>query len=179
MLAPDSTVLVVIDVQGRLARIMWERERLFRSLRTLIAGVRLFGIPIIWLEQTPDKLGPTVPEVAELLADLRPLPKCTFSCWGEPAFRERLEATGRRQVLLCGIETHVCVYQTAADLLARGYQPEVVTDAVSSRCEHNWRIGLEKIRAAGAALTSVETVLFELQREAGGERFRRLVELVK
>ncbi|MFH1852796.1 MAG: hydrolase [Candidatus Neomarinimicrobiota bacterium] len=179
MLEKESVMVVMVDVQGNLAQAMYKKDKLFDNLRILLQGVRLFGLPVIWMEQTPDKLGPTIPELAELLPDLEPISKRSFSCCGEPRFLERLKAVDRPMVLLCGIETHVCIYQTAVDLQQRGYQVEVVVDAVSSRTKLNKKIGLEKIVAAGAGLTSVETALFELQRGVDDGTFRQLVKLVK
>ena len=118
-LTKDSTVLVIIDVQGKLAQLMPDRDELFRNLCNLIKGVKLFDIPIIWTEQTPNKLGPTMPEVSDLLEDLTPIPKKSFSCCAEPVFMKQLISLNRTEVILCGIETHVCVYQTAVDLLNR------------------------------------------------------------
>ncbi|NLI17523.1 MAG: hydrolase [Actinomycetales bacterium] len=179
MLPVDSTILVLVDVQGKLAQLMHERELLVANLGRMVRGAQVLGIPIIWNEQVPEKLGPTIPEVAELLTGLAPLPKNAFSCCGNPAFVDRLEETGRRQVVLVGIETHVCVYQTARDLLSGGYAVEVVADAVSSRTEANWRIGLDRVRQLGGGITSTEMVLFELLGVAEGERFRAIQRAVK
>lgn len=179
MLTKDSTVLVIIDVQGKLAQLMPNRDELFRNLHNLIKGVQLFNIPIIWTEQTPDKLGPTIPELSDLLQDLTPIPKKSFSCCAEPVFMKQLISLKRTEVILCGIETHVCVYQTAVDLLAKDYKVEVVVDAVSSRFPHNKTIGLEKIAKKGAEPTTVETVLFEIQQRVDDDTFRELIKIIK
>ena len=178
MLEIDSTVLVVIDVQGKLAQSMYEKADLFENVGKLISGVRVLEIPIIWMEQNPEGLGPTVPEIAELLSG-KPIPKVAFSCCGEKQFVEAMEKQERNQVLLCGIETHVCVYQTAIDLLESGYEVEVVADAVSSRTPANRDIGLAKMKDAGAGITSVETALFELLKVAEGEKFKAILGIVK
>lgn len=180
MLFMEDTVLVIVDVQGKLAQLMADKEELFLNLERLIRGADVLELPILWLEQYPEGLGPTIEPLAKLLAPKRqPIPKVSFSCWGCPAFVEALRATGRRQVLLAGIETHVCIYQTAADLLAEGYEVQVVADATSSRTVRNREIGLQRIRDMGAALTSVEMALFELQRIARGERFKALSHIVR
>ena len=179
MLDIDKAVLVVVDVQGKLAEAMAEKEALYANLRRLILGARALAVPTIWTEQIPEKLGPTVPELQDLLAGQSALAKATFSCWGDGPFRVKLQSLGRRQVLLAGIETHVCVYQTAADLAANGYESHVVADAVSSRTLSNKLIGLEKIRDCGGQVTSVETALFELMRTAGHPAFRDILKLVK
>lgn len=178
MLNADEAALVVIDVQGKLARLMYERERLFENLAKLIQGARVLGLPVLVTEQNPAGLGPTVPEIAALLPAER-VAKVAFSCCGEEVFVARLEALGRRQLLLAGIEAHICVCQTAVDLVGRGYDVSVVADAVSSRTGRNRDIGLERMKAAGAGITSVETALFELLKVAEGEKFKAILRLVK
>ena len=179
MLHRNNTVLTVVDVQGKLAALMHEREALFAGLKTLIRGTRILGLPILWAEQNPEGLGPTVPEVAGELAGLEPIPKKSFSCLGDLRFRTALEDVRRRQVLLCGIECHVCVYQTAVDLLERGYEVHVAADAVSSRTPGNREIGLQRMQHMGAAVTCTEMALFELLRCAEGDAFKEILALVK
>ncbi len=178
MLNVDNTVLLVIDIQGKLAELMHERDSLFENAGRLIRGAGVLGVPVIWTEQNPDGLGPTVAPIASLL-DPPAISKLSFSCWGEPRFVEEIEKLNRRQVLVSGIETHICVYQTTADLLEQGYEVHVVADAVSSRTAENRRIGLQKMKHAGATLTSVESALFELLRVAEGERFKAILRIVK
>jgi nicotinamidase-related amidase len=179
MLQRNSTALILIDIQGKLATLVHEREQLFANLQILIRGARALQLPVLWLEQYPRGLGPTIPEVADLLPELVPLAKTCFSACGLPEFTARLGRAQRRQLLLAGIETHVCVYQTARDLLAAGYHVEVVADAVSSRTAPNRRIGLERLQAAGASVTSVEMALFELVRDASDPQFKTVAALVK
>lgn len=179
MLEVGDTVFALVDVQGRLAQTMADRERLFDNLQRLVKGMRALAIPILWLEQNPRGLGPTIPELAALLTDLQPIPKLTFSCCRCPAFMEALQAVGRRQVLLAGIEAHVCIYQTAMDLQAQGYHVEVVADAVSSRTAQNREIALMRLRDAGISLTSVEMALFELLKVAEGPAFKEILAIVK
>ncbi|WP_250656200.1 hydrolase [Alkalimarinus coralli] len=178
-LAKEKSVLVIVDVQGKLARIMSNSDALIGQLGVLIEGAKLLDMPIIWLEQLPDKLGPTVESLAEKLLPEQPIAKSAFSGYGEAAFRERLKKEGRTQVILAGIETHVCVYQTAQDLLENDYKVTVVADAVSSRSEENKQIGLQMMTQRGAKLSCVEAVLFELQQKAEGEAFRGLIKLIK
>jgi len=179
MLKPENTVLVVVDVQGKLFNTMFEKEALTSNLQQIISGIQVLEIPVIWMEQNPNGLGPTIPEVAELLPDNQPIPKFSFSCCGDEGFMQALMKTNRRQALLIGIEAHVCVYQTAAELTEMGYEVEVVADAVSSRTSENKAIGLQKIRDAGACVTSNEMVLFELLRDAKGDRFKQMLKIVK
>jgi nicotinamidase-related amidase len=179
MLTVGNAVLVLVDVQGKLAQIMFEKDALFTNLQKLVRGMQALSVPIIWLEQNPERMGATIPELRELLASATPIHKMSFSCCGEPVFVARLEALGRRQALLAGIEAHVCVYQTAADLVRRGGEVEVVADAVSSRTSANREIGLERARGAGARLTSVETCLFELLGTAEHAAFKDILRIVK
>lgn len=180
MLTVKNTALVVVDVQGKLAQIMDQKEALFANLEKMIKGIQVLEIPIIWTEQVPEKLGPTLPEFSELLTpSTKSIAKSSFSCCGHPPFMEAIQALGRQQVLLTGIETHICVYQTALDLLDSGYEVQVVTDAVSSRTSANKQIGLERMKAAGATLTSTEMALFELLRVAEGPQFKQIAKIVK
>lgn len=179
MLKIEQCVFVLVDVQEKLTAFMHEREELVRHLVTAVRGLRALQVPVLWMEQTPDKLGPTITPLQECLTGLQPLPKVSFSCAGEPAFRQALQATHRRQVLLAGIETHVCVYQTAAHLLQDCFEVHVLADAVSSRSRLNREIGLERMRGAGARLTSVETVLFELLQTSAHPAFRDILKIVR
>jgi len=179
MLAQENTVLILVDVQGKLANVMHQKEALFENLRKLIQGVQALDIPIVWAEQNPKGLGPTIPEVRELLPDNEPISKMSFSCCGERRFMRSLRALNRRQVLVAGIEAHVCVYQTVAGLVGLGYEVEVVADAVSSRTAENKQIALQKARDIGAGITSTETALFELLRAAEGETFKKILKIVK
>ncbi len=179
MLRADDAVLVIVDVQDKLAAVMDERERLFDALQRLARGARALDLPVLWLEQNPARLGATVAPVAAALEGLAPIPKMCFSCCDSPDFMERLHATGRRQVLLAGIEAHICVYQTAAGLASRGYEVQVVSDAVSSRAASNRDLALARVRDLGIAVTGVEMALYELVRIAEGERFKAILRIVK
>jgi nicotinamidase-related amidase len=136
-------------------------------------------VPIVWMEQNPNGLGPTIPELSELLTDQKAIPKLAFSCCGEENFVKALEATGRKQVIIAGIETHICVYQTSMDLMGRGYEVHVAADGASSRKLSNKLIGLDKIKAGGGHITSVETALFELLKVAEGDQFKAMLKVVK
>ena len=180
MLAINNTTLLVIDVQGKLAQLMHQKETFFANLERMVKGAQILDIPIVWTEQVPEKLGDTISRLREpLLKTAQPIAKVSFSCCGNPPFMARLKALGRKQVLMTGLETHICVYQTTVDLLDMGYQVQIVTDAVSSRTPDNKLIGLERMKAAGAGVTSTETALFELLRIAEGDKFRAISKLVK
>ncbi len=179
MLEPENTFLLVIDIQGNLFLSMDSREDLLRNLVRMIQGAALFDLPIVVTEQTPEKLGPTIPEITGLFESFDPVAKSAFSCCRDAGFTKRLRSLRQKQVLITGIESHVCVYQTAVDLLRLGYEVHVVEDAVASRTPENRRIGIEKLVEAGALRTSVEMALFELMGIAEGERFRKMVRIVK
>ncbi len=179
MLAVANSVLLVVDVQGKLAELMHEKEALFENLKRIIRGAQLLDLPILCTEQNPQGLGPTVPEIAQLMPGIQPIPKLHFSCMGEQRFVHELRALKRTQALIAGIETHICVYQTAMDLISAGYEAHVVVDAVSSRTAGNKEIGLQRMRDGGATLTGVETALFELLAVAEGPRFKAILQLVR
>jgi nicotinamidase-related amidase len=178
MLEIDNTVLVLVDFQGKLARIVQDSEQVIASACKLARGAAVLELPIIWTEQNPAGLGPTVEEFAGLLPG-EPIAKQAFSCWREPAFAKALTGMARRSVLVAGIETHICVFQTAADLCQAGYDVHVVAEAVSSRRASDRQIGLARIAEAGAKLTSVEMAMFELLGAAGGEKFKEILKIVK
>ncbi len=178
MLKKDDAVLVVVDIQGKLATLMHDKENFYQNVIRMIDGARALEVPAIWTEQLPDKLGKTLPQIKEHLSG-DPLVKNTFSCCGDVNFKQALKETGRRQVLLTGMETHVCVYQTALDLLEDGYEVYLVTDAVSSRIAYNRELGIQVIKDAGAKLTSVEMCLFEMLVVAQGDRFKQVIQIVK
>ena len=179
MLAIKNAVLLVIDVQEKLMRVMCRREELIDNMQKLIRGVQVLGVPSIITEQYPQGLGTTIVEIAQCIPGIQPLPKVSFSCLGETKIGSKIQDTGRRQVIVCGIESHVCVYQTVRDLKAINYEVNVVADAVSSRTQENREIGLNLMLRAGAVISSVETVLFELLEVAQGEKFKEISRIVK
>ncbi|MED4351453.1 hydrolase [Schinkia azotoformans] len=179
MLNKENTVFVLVDVQGKLSKIVQDSEKMIANLKNLIQGLRLLDVPIVWLEQYPEGLGPTNQELTTHLAGIEPIRKITFSACKNPDFMEAIEKTGRKQILIAGIETHICVYQTATGLKDLGYEVEVVADAVSSRVSLNKEIGLEKMKYAGIQWTSVEMALYELMETAEGEQFKRILKLLK
>ena len=179
MLDLKSTVLVIIDVQGKLAQIMHDRDTLFKNLHILVSGVKLLNIPIIWMEQVPDKLGSTIPEIKDVLIDQKPIIKDVFSCMKNEEFNNQIKRINPNDIILAGIESHICVYQTEMDLLEKKYNVHIVADAISSRITENKELGIERMLLEGAMKTSVEMLLFEMQGEAKGDRFRKISKLVK
>ena len=179
MVSAEEATLVVIDVQEKLSRVIFQRENLIDNLKRLIQGTQVLGVPILLTEQYPQGLGPTINEVSTLLPDIEPLPKVCFSCYGDGNFVRELQKQRRKQVIISGIESHVCVYQTAADLVNAGYEVHFVTDCISSRTPENREIGFQKMSQIGATLTSTETILFEMLRLAEGEKFKRISQIVR
>jgi nicotinamidase-related amidase len=179
MLDLESCALIVIDVQGKLAQIMYEKEKLFKNIQILIKAANILNIPILWCQQVPESLGSTIPEIAELLSVIEPINKSSFSCCGDQQFNNKLNKLSVNQVLLCGIETHVCIYQTVCDLLRKGFYVNVAADAVSSRTLENKMTALERISTEGAKISSVEMSLFELLKTAKHPRFKEITRLIK
>jgi len=179
MLKIDNTFLLLIDMQDRLYRAMHAKEDLLENVRKLIMGMKALGIPIVMSEQYPEGIGKTIPEVAELLPDTPGIRKLSFSCCANRECNAAMAATERNQALIAGIEAHVCVYQTAMDLLDGGFEVQVAADAVSSRSPLNRDLGLQKMRDAGIAITSVEIAIFELLKTAESDKFRELSRILK
>ncbi len=179
MLSRTAAVLIMIDFQGNLARAMVNQENLFANNVRLIQGFKVLNLPIMVTEQIPEKLGPTIPQLAGELTGVRPIAKETFSCWANTSFHDQLESLTRRHVVLTGIECHVCVYQTALDLIRSGYTVHLVADAVSSRTAENREIGIQAMKSAGAHITSTEMVLFELLRTAADPKAKDIFKIVK
>ncbi|MCP4632404.1 MAG: hydrolase [candidate division Zixibacteria bacterium] len=179
MLSIENTAFVLIDVQGKLSTLMHKKEELFKNIKVMIEGAKALGIPIIWNEQIPDKLGETAPEIKELLTGNNPLVKTTFSCCGNENFINTLQPLNRKQILIAGIETHVCVYQTCIDLLQAGYEVHLLADATSSRTELNYNIALQRIKDEGAKLTTTEMAFFEMLKVAEGDSFKKIIKIIK
>lgn len=179
MLHAASTALVLVDVQEKLYPAMAEREALLDQVRRLLGGAQALSLPVVVSEQIPDKLGPTLAELQPLLTGAPVVAKATFAATGEAAFVRAVAATGRRQVLVAGIETQVCVYQTIIGLQALGYEVQVVADAVSSRTVRNRDLALARLAQEGIRWTTVEMALFELLQVAGTPAFRAMLKVVK
>jgi nicotinamidase-related amidase len=180
-LEPDQCALIVVDIQEKLLPPIWEKERLVRNAQLLIRLAGILKIPALVSTQYMKGLGNTVPEIASLLPDTPSVDKLMFSCFGSDAFCSLLKRLPgqRTTVLVCGMETHICVMQTALGALREGYLVHIASDAVSSRTELNWRIGLERMRAAGAIISSTEMIIYELLRSSGAPAFKELLPYLK
>ena len=176
LMSRGDSSLLVIDVQTKLMDKMAERDRIVANIARLVEGAKVLGIPVQATEQYPKGIGPTVPELADRLP-LRP-EKLTFSCCGLPEVAEQFRSHGVRSVLLAGIETHVCVQQTALDLLAQGFRVYLAADAVGSRKEIDRELGLRRMEQAGVVLTTTEAALFEWTEVAGTPEFKQISKLV-
>lgn len=178
VLTKQDTALLIVDVQGKLSEQMHNSAELFNNIAVLIQVAKLFELPIVWVEQLPEKLGNTHPDIAKHLAG-KALEKSTFSACGNAKILAEIERVNRDNWIVAGLECHVCVYQSVRDLLNMGKKIQLVTDAVSSRTLSNKEIGLQAMKAAGASLTSTEMVIFELQQKAEGDVFRQMIKLIK
>ena len=177
----EMAVLVAIDFQEAQTRIMPPGigKILIQNLKILIAFARQLKIPILATEQYPKGLGRTIAEIREEFGGIIPIEKVSFSCCGVTAFNRQLEELERTQIILTGIEAHICVLQTAIDLIQRNYEVHVVADAVGSRKKLDWETGLKWMEKKGAMISTTEIIAFQLLKEAGTEDFKKLSKLLK
>lgn len=175
----NQSLAIVIDIQERLAPVMDQKDELIKNCRILIEGLEELKVPILVTQQYTKGLGETLTEISSAFTDFSPIEKTSFSCYDEPAFVEALEETDAPNVIICGIEAHVCVLQTAVDLKEAGYRPIVVVDCISSRNNSNKQIALDRFRHEGIMLTTYESILFELTKGARSPEFKAISKLVK
>jgi nicotinamidase-related amidase len=180
-LEAERCALIVIDIQEKLLPPIFQKEQLIRNTQLLIKLAASLNIPTILTAQYAKGLGPTVPEIASMLPETKAIDKQAFSCFGSDVFCSMLKRMpgNRNTVLLCGMESHICVMQTALGALRDGYLVHVASDAVSSRAEWNWKIGLERMRAAGAIISSTEMMIYELLRSADAPAFKEMLRHLK
>lgn len=180
-LEAEQCALIVIDIQEKLLAPIFEKERLVKNSKLLIRLAGILKIPVLMTTQYAKGLGQTVPEIASLLPQTEPVDKVMFSCFGSDVFCSLIKRLpgNRTTVLLCGMESHICVTQTALSALREGYLVHVASDAVSSRTEWNWKIGLERMRDAGAVLSSTEMMMYELLRASNAAGFKELLPYLK
>ena len=181
LLQPGQCALVVIDIQQKLLPPIFQREQLVRNSQLLIRAAGILKIPALLSTQYAKGLGGTVPEITSLLPETEAIDKTLFSCFGSDTFCALLKRLPgqRNTLLLCGMESHICVTQTALGALRDGYLVHVASDAVSSRTEWNWKVGLERMRAAGAVISSTEMMIYELMRSSSSEAFKELLPHLK
>jgi nicotinamidase-related amidase len=181
ILRRETALLVVVDMQEPFLRVIHDRERLTANVLLLIEASKILGVPILSSVQYAQRLGGFAPEILSALPADAPPPadKLSFSCAGSPEFLALLQETGRRQILLCGVETHICVAQTALDLAQLGFQVHVAADAVSSRTLEKHKLGMERIRDSAVLPCAAEGAVYELLREAGTPAFKAILSLVR
>jgi nicotinamidase-related amidase len=180
-LDPEQCALIVVDIQEKLLPPIFQKEELVRNSKLLIRAAGVLKIPSLVSTQYAKGLGPTVPEIASLLPETEAIDKDRFSCFGSDAFCMLLKRLpgNRNTLLLCGMESHICVGQTALAALREGYLVHVASDAVSSRTEWNWKIGLERMHAAGAVISSTEMIIYELMRSSSSPAFKEMLPHLK
>lgn len=179
MLNKEDTGLIVVDIQGKLASLVDDSEKLIENCGKLIQGAQALGLPIIWLEQNPDKLGATVDSLAELMGELTPISKFTFDGCSEIEFKHALNEAQKHSWLICGIETHICVYQTATHLANLHFDIHVVSDCVSSRDVRNKELALTKFSRENVKVTGLEMCLYELVKDCRAPEFKQILSLIK
>jgi nicotinamidase-related amidase len=180
-LEAEQCALLVIDIQEKLLPPIFEKERLVKNAQLLIRLAGILKMPCVLSTQYAQGLGQTVREIASLLPENQPIDKQMFSCFGSEVFCSLIKRLpgNRSTVLVCGMESHICVTQTALAALREGYIVHVASDAVSSRTEWNWKIGLDRMRAAGAVISSTEMITYELLRSSGAPAFKQLLPFLK
>lgn len=181
LLRPERTALVVIDLQEKLLPAIAQRERVLRNGVLLLNLANVLALPVVLTTQYRRGLGPTVPEVLAAAPGVAPLDKVTFGCFGSPEFLDRLKALGnnRDQLVVAGIESHICVAQTVLGALERGYTVHVASDAVGSRSEENRAVGMSRMERAGALVSSTEMAIYELLGRSDGDAFKKMLPLLK
>jgi len=175
----ENTIGLVVDIQERLVPVMEDQEQLVENCIKLIQGLQILGLPLLVTQQYTKGLGETIPEIKSVIKDFSYIEKKDFSSYDEPAVAEKLALSSATNVIICGIEAHVCVLQTAIDLKAAGYVPIVVMNCVSSRSFDNIDLASERFRYEGIMMTSFESILFELTRSASAAEFKEISKLVK
>ena len=175
----NDSLCLIIDIQERLFPHMACKEDLLRNTLVLLEGLKVLKVPVIFTEQYRKGLGPTIPEIISAADSFMPLEKSSFSCMDDKGIREALKNAGKKFVILAGIESHVCVLQTAIDLLEQGYVPVIVEDCVSSRHKASKETALRRLVQAGAVPATAETILFELLRYSGTEDFKKISRIIK
>jgi nicotinamidase-related amidase len=179
MLYVDNTALLIIDMQGKLWNVMNEKEALLENCLKLVKSFRILGVPLILTEQNPKGLGPTLSELTQILPETRPIQKFNFSCCQNQEFMRAIESLKRKQILVCGIEAHICVYQTTLELISKGYEVQVVADVISSRVLRNRDIALSRSQSEGAKITVSEMAIYELLQTAESPKFKELLQVIK
>ena len=179
LIGRENTGLLVVDVQEKLMQVMGRKQRVIDNIIKLLHLSKLFNLPVILTEHYLKWLGPTLPEIIESLPTYEPIQKLHFNCCDVDAFNERIESEGFKNIIVTGVESHICIFQTSVSLLEKGYQVHVPQDAVDSRTDENWRVGLGLINKAGAFITSTETVIYQILKKAGTKEFKTMLKVIR
>lgn len=179
LLGSENTGLIIVDVQERLMPAVGEKERVIDNIIKLLRLSTLFSLPVILTEHYLKAFGPTLSEIIELLPSYEPIQKIHFNCCEVDAFNERLDSAGLKNIILTGVESHICIFQTCIPLLEKGYRVHVPQDAVDSRTGENRRVGLRLMEKAGAFITSTETVIYQILEKGGTREFKEMLKWIK
>ncbi len=177
----DECALVVVDIQEKLLPPIFNKEQLVSNSQLLVRFAQIFNIPVLLTTQYVKGLGPVVPEIASLVPGGAAIDKLEFDCFGKDAFSSAVKSLPgqRNTMLVCGMEAHICVLQTSLSALNHGYLLHVASDAVGSRAEWNWRVGLDRMRSAGCVISSTEMMMYELMRRSGTAEFKQMLEYLR
>ena len=175
----ENSAVLLVDYQEKFVPVLSNNEETIKNIKLLLSGANIYNIPILVSEQVPEKLGKTIGAFSDSLKKSKFFSKKAMSCCGQQEFVEDLKNRNIKKIAVCGVEAHVCVLQTSLDLLLNGIQVHLVIDAITTRVSYNKEVAIEKIKQAGAIISSVETVLFEMAYEAGSEEFKKLQQLFK
>lgn len=175
----EDTIALAVDFQEKLMPVMTHAEELEARTNILLKGLRTLEVPTLFTQQYTKGIGMTVPSLFEAAGTKEYFDKITFSCWDDEAIRNAVEASGKKNVIICGIESHICVLQTCMDLKEAGYTPILVVDCMSSRKESDKEIAILRAQQEGILLTTTEAILFELTRKAGNPTFKEISRLIK
>ena len=180
-LETEQCALIVVDIQEKLLPPIFNKGELVKNSQLLVRLANIVGIPVVVTTQYAQVLGAIVPEIASLVKDIRTIDKLEFGCFGSNVFRSALKSLpgNRNTVLLCGMEAHICVMQTAMGALNEGYLVHVASDAIGSRVRWNWKIGIDRMRAAGAVISTTEMMIYELLRSSGTAQFKQMLPYLK
>ena len=159
--------------------VMGRQEKVTENILRLLHLSNLYNLPLVLTEQYPKWLGSTLPELKEVLTSYDPIEKLHFNCCDVDTFNTRLESEDLTNIILMGVETHICIFMTCISLLEKGYKIHVPQDAVDSRTDENWRVGLELMREAGAMITSTETIIYQILNKAGTKEFKEMLKKIK
>ena len=180
-LVADHCALIVVDIQEKLLPPIFNKDELVKNSQLLVRAANILEMPVVVTTQYVKGLGSVVPEIAALVPSVRLIDKLEFSCFGCGEFRSALKSLpgNRNTVLLCGMEAHICVMQTVLGALNDGYLVHVASDAIGSRAQWNWNIGLDRMRAAGAVISTTEMMIYELLRSSGSAQFKQMLPYLK